>query len=141
MRRPPLSPGGDPLGGFLEIMEISGGKIIRAKIPRAKSALEESFALTIMAYKLPAFAREYRFFPPRRWRWDFAWPDLKVAVEIEGGIYSGGAHVRGADIEDDHEKRNAGTAQGWAVLYFGPKAIQRADYVPMLRQLIWDRSK
>ena len=30
--------------------------------------------------------------PTRRWRFDFAWPDPMVAVEIEGGLYQSGRH-------------------------------------------------
>ena len=35
--------------------------------------------------------REYRFFPGRLWRFDFAWPESKVAVKIEGGVRRAGA--------------------------------------------------
>src|SRR5687768_16750315 len=31
--------------------------------------------------------------PARRWRFDFAWPELKVAVECDGGTFTGGRHV------------------------------------------------
>ena len=41
---------------------------------------------------------------PCRWAFDRAWPDLKVAIEIDGGTFSRGAHVRGKGIENDHEK-------------------------------------
>lgn len=29
---------------------------------------------------------EYRFHPTRKWRFDFAIPHIKVAIEIEGGL-------------------------------------------------------
>src|SRR5690606_39740371 len=57
------------------------------------SALEDALALHIRAHKLPEPVREYRFHPERRWRFDFAWPDLRVAAEVEGGIHIGGRHV------------------------------------------------
>lgn len=61
---------------------------------------------------------EYRFTPPRRFRFDLAWPDYKVAVELEGGVYSGGRHTRGKGFEGDCEKYNLATLAGWRVLRY-----------------------
>ena len=44
---------------------------------------------------------EYRFHPFRKWRFDFAWPEQKVAVEMEGGVFIGGAHTRGGHYQSD----------------------------------------
>lgn len=49
------------------------------------------------------------------WRFDFAWVDWKVAVELEGGIWTGGRHTRGAGYASDVLKYNAALLQGWAV--------------------------
>jgi very-short-patch-repair endonuclease len=64
------------------------------------------------------FQPEYRFHPTRRWRFDRALPELKIAVEIEGGTWSGGRHTRGAGYEGDCTKYNAAAVAGWAVLRF-----------------------
>lgn len=61
--------------------------------------------------------REHRFHPKRKWPFDFAWLDLMVAVEIEGGHWHG-RHTRGKGFVDDCEKYNAATALGWRVLRF-----------------------
>ena len=37
---------------------------------------------------------EYRFHPSRDWRFDFAIPSRRVAVEVEGGAFNGGRHIR-----------------------------------------------
>ena len=66
---------------------------------------------------------EYRFYPPRRWRVDYAIIDLKIAVEIEGGAYSGGRHVRGKGYIADMEKYNRATLEGWRVLRYTPQQI------------------
>ena len=68
------------------------------------------------AMRLPAPQREFRFHPERRWRFDFAWPDRKVAMEVEGGVWSGGRHTRGAGFEGDCEKYNIAVLAGWKVL-------------------------
>lgn len=59
---------------------------------------------------------EHRFHPKRRWRFDVAFPALKVAVEIEGGVYTGGRHTRGSGFIKDCEKYNEASALGWTVV-------------------------
>jgi hypothetical protein len=59
------------------------------KIPRAPSEGEETLALHIRAERLPAPQREYAFTDARHWRTDFAWPDRKLAAEVEGGDVGG----------------------------------------------------
>ncbi len=39
------------------------------------------------------FEREYRFDPHRLWRFDFAMPDQKLAIECEGAVWSNGRHT------------------------------------------------
>lgn len=81
-----------------------------------KSELEQAFLFYVDALGLPKPDQEWRFHPDRRWRFDFAWPDRMVAVECEGGIWSGGRHVRGGGFEKDCQKYNAAAALGWTVL-------------------------
>lgn len=61
---------------------------------------------------------EWKFHPKRRWRFDFAWPDEMIAVEIEGGVYSRGRHTRGAGYISDMEKYNEAQRMGWQVYRF-----------------------
>lgn len=82
------------------------------------SDLEEQFALQLAALGVPEPVREYRFAPPRRWPADFAWPDVWLLVEIEGGTWSRGRHVRGAGYARDVEKYNAAVMAGWRVLRY-----------------------
>lgn len=78
-----------------------------------------SEALTLKALEalgLPAPEVEYRFHETKAWRFDFAWPAERVALEVEGGIYSGGAHGSISGILRDIEKYNAAAARGWRVI-------------------------
>jgi very-short-patch-repair endonuclease len=88
------------------------------------SDLEELLGEHIKLSGLPSPAREYRFHPRRRWRFDFAWPRHKIAVEVDGGIYNRGRHVRGSGFERDAEKRNAAVMAGWRVLHFTPRHVR-----------------
>ena len=74
---------------------------------------------------------EYQFFPPRKFRFDYAcctpcstgdygW---KLAVEIDGGIWTVGRHTRGLGFQRDMEKLNLAAIEGWSVLRFTPKQV------------------
>ena len=68
--------------------------------------------------------REHRFHPTRRWRFDLAWPDKKVAVEVDGGAFISGRHARGAGIRSDCEKFSEAAAMGWRVLRVLPEHVE-----------------
>jgi len=58
------------------------------------------------------------------WRFDFAWPDDKVAVEIDGNAWhtrGGGRHSQ----DDDKEKGNLAISLGWRVFHFSPQMLER----------------
>lgn len=88
------------------------------------------------------YEREYRFAPPRRWRFDFAWPLERVAVEIEGGIWTGGRHVSVKGFVSDCDKYNAAVLDGWAVLRFSSPHIhyQIVEAVETLKKLLHRRA-
>ena len=48
------------------------------------SELEAMLLLHIRAAGLPEPAQQFRFHPVRLWRADFAWPDAKLLVEVDG---------------------------------------------------------
>ena len=86
---------------------------VRKLTHRAKaSALEDGLAARIRAEGLPAPLRDLRFCS-RRWRFDFAWPDRMLALEVEGGTYSRGRHTRPEGFERDCEKYAEATIRGW----------------------------
>ena len=98
-----------------------------AKIPAAKSEPEERFALAWRVLGGTAFEREYEFAKPRMWRFDFAWPLARVAVEIEGGIHEGasrGRHMRQTGFLEDCAKYNEASFLGWRVFRLPPAQIQ-----------------
>ncbi len=68
-------------------------------------------------YNMSLFV-EYKFHPKRKWRFDYAIPELMIAIEYEGGIFKKGRHVRGKGYTDDCEKYNEAALRGWKVLRF-----------------------
>lgn len=87
---------------------------------------------------------EYRFDADRDWRFDRAWPILKIAAEIDGGNHMAviskrtgravaiGRHTQSAD----YTKRNAATARGWRVFYFTPEMIQSGEAFGTMQDML-----
>ena len=127
--------GGGKYGDKIQA-EHSGEVSVKRVISKPLSPGEEAFALHCRAERLTP-VRELVFAPPRKWRFDFAFPEKMVAVEIEGGLFSAGRHVRGAAVEKDFEKYNAAAKLGWRVLRFSTEMVKRGlaieDVLEVLR--------
>lgn len=93
--------------------------------PRKPSKGEAAFAAALKLHgaDLGAPVTEYEFARPRRWRFDFAWPGARVAVEIDGGQWKAGGGRHNTD--EDREKLNRAVALGWRVLRFSPALVRR----------------
>ena len=100
------------------------------------SKLENIFELQIKALGLFGYEREYRFAPGRRYRADFAWPDLKVLVEIEGGTWSGGRHTRGLGFKKDCIKYNLATSLGWRVFRGDSTMVKSGELAKFVEEFL-----
>lgn len=108
----------------------------RRKAGRGDSPLVASLMRQIAADGIPAPVQEHRFHPVRKWRFDLAWPDRMIAVEVDGGVWSGGRHTRGAGFIADCKKINEATAMGWRVFRFPTPHVSDGSAVAMLRRLL-----
>lgn len=109
-------------------------KVKAAKKPKQPSAGEETLAYHLAEASIP-FEREYRFHPTRMWRFDFALPDQKIGVEVEGGTWSNGRHSRGAGFEKDCEKYNQAALHGWRVLTFTTGMVKRGEALKVIVEI------
>jgi len=97
---------------------------------------EELLSFHIRAAKLGMPVREYQFHFVRKWRFDFAWPDIQLAVEIEGGIWTGGRHTRGKGFVGDCEKYNEAALMGWTVLRFPVEQIESGEALKLIEKAL-----
>jgi len=77
--------------------------------------LESTFENLWAVLKGPPLVREYRFDPDRRYRFDYAIPEIRASIELEGGTFTGGRHTRGKGYSRDACKYNSALLLGWAV--------------------------
>jgi hypothetical protein len=78
---------------------------------------------------------DYPFDADRNWTFDRAWPERKIALEVDGGNRMAviskrtgkpvaiGRHTLSAD----YSKINAATMQGWSVFRFTPEMIRSGE--------------
>lgn len=102
------------------------------------SKLEDKLAHQLkMAQLDPEWWREHRFHPERKWRFDFAWPNQMLAVEIQGGIYmKKGGHTSVTGFQRDCDKFNAGVILGWRILKFTPKDVQNGTALQTIEKAL-----
>ena len=126
----------------------------------ARSRRDISFADVLARERLPRWETEYQFDAVRRWRFDFAWPLFRIAVEQEGGAHGrlivvvqgferrgganvaikpgtrirvGGRHQSGTGLEGDAEKYNAAAIAGWLVIRGSTRQIRDGETLRDLR--------
>lgn len=118
------------------------------------SKLEEALQFQIDVINLPLPEREYRFAAIhtggigkgsrarikeaglKDWRFDFAWPHLKIAVEVEGGLHVNGRHNRGKGFEDDLVKYDKAMRLGWDIYRCGASLIKSGEAIKTIEGLI-----
>ena len=90
---------------------------------------------------LPMPRLEYHFAKPkpwqrRKWAFDFAWPNYRVALEVEGGIWVQGRHVRGKGYENDCRKYSVAAIAGWAVIRATQRMLENGEAIEMVKQAV-----
>jgi very-short-patch-repair endonuclease len=119
----------------------------RASLPRAPGRRrhdhEATLARAIEAARLPAPVRQFAgAVPGRRFRIDFAWPDVRLAVEVQG--WAGrdlGPHGGVGKMRADLERTAALVTEGWRVLPCDANTIRDGTAIEAIRgALRWTAS-
>lgn len=116
------------------LSEAEGLRLLGEERPRRPRDPKEVLVEMIATLGLPEPVREYRFarearlprrrdgrviFASRAWRFDWCWPDLRIALEFEGGIFlpdTPGRHTMPTGYEEDCVKYSYAALLGWVVL-------------------------
>lgn len=85
---------------------------------------------------LPLATPEYKFHPERKFRFDFAFVDQKVALEVEGAVWTHGGHSRGSGVVKDMEKYNEAAILGWRLLRVTPEYVCMMSTVELIKRAL-----
>jgi hypothetical protein len=120
----------------MRLSAADAAKLGLAMPPKGKVSAKPAslFPALCLAHGLPEPVAELRFAPPRRWRFDWSWEPCRLALEIDGGAWTGGRHTRGKGFIADQEKRNAAVLLGWRVLHCTPQDVKTGAVFGLLKQ-------
>ncbi len=96
----------------------------------------QAFLAMCRSHGIPEPIWELYFFPGRKFRFDWAWPENKIALEVQGGNWIGGRHVRPAALEDEHDKRNEAAISNWRILYCTPEEVTTGEVFPVIKRAL-----
>lgn len=108
-----------------------------SKITKPKAPTTDAFTLLCKSELGVACVKEYKFHPVRRWRFDYAIPSALVALEVEGGVWTGGRHTSPQGFLNDMEKYNTATLMGWAVYRTTPDDLYTGKTLQLLKTAIF----
>ena len=90
---------------------------------------ENQLRTHLRAARIPMWQEQYRAIPGRKFAYDFAWLDKKVAVEVEGGTWSKekSGHTSGKGYRANCQKYNLAQLNGWDVYRFTSDMIDSGE--------------
>jgi len=107
---------------------------------RKQKRFEEEFAFQCRAFKLPPPIEQYYFAKSlgRRFTADFAWPQYRLLVEVQGGIFrpGGGAHSHPLNVERDIEKAQYIALLGLMLLPITPKNLKSGLAIELTQRIL-----
>lgn len=122
---------------------------------RTQHKNEERFINLIMKKTGLKVTPEFRFHSYRKWRIDYAIVDLKIAIEVEGGVFisssyvddsgrkiirTGGRHNTGKGFLKDIEKYNTMASLNWLLIRTTPDNLLSEKTLLFITDAISSRS-
>lgn len=130
----------------VEKMGLKKDKVKRAKVVRScddkdsrnlKNKLRVDEFVRLMDFKFGYDVwSEFYFCEGRMWRFDYAFYKFKVAIEVEGGIWSRGRHVRPKGYLGDMEKYNKAAELGWLLIRVEPKKLMSNEFLDKIKGVL-----
>jgi very-short-patch-repair endonuclease len=98
-------------------------------------AEDKLFAQIADSGTIPVPERQYKALEKRRFKWDFAWIEQKLLVEIQGGTWVKAqfGHTSGVGYRRDCFKNDLATAVGWNVMQFTTDMVDYKEALQLLQ--------
>lgn len=100
-----------------------------------KSVGEETLMLQLRADRITGWVREFRFCE-RRFRFDFAFPERKLAIEIGGGVWANGRHQRGSGFTSDAEKYSLAAIHGYRLIHATTAQVKSGKAIQWIKEAL-----
>lgn len=109
---------------------------IKTKIKKQPTSKNDFFTILVKTDLKVECVKEHKFHPTRKWRFDYAIIEHKIAIEVEGGVWTQGRHTRPQGFLNDIEKYNTATIMGWRVLRTTPEELCTNNTLEMINLTI-----
>lgn len=111
-------------------------KTKKSRQTAAKPPLRDVFTVICKTDLKADCVKEFKFHPVRKWRFDYAVPEHKIALEVEGGVWTGGRHTSPKGFLGDIEKYNTATLMGWRVFRTTPDDLYKKKTLDLMKSAI-----
>ena len=111
-------------------------KTKKSRQTAAKPPLRDVFTVICKTDFKVDCVKEFKFHPVRKWRFDYAVPEHKIALEVEGGVWTGGRHTSPKGFLGDIEKYNTATLMGWRVFRTTPDDLYKKKTLDLMKSAI-----
>ena len=111
-------------------------KTKKSRQTAAKPPMRDVFTVICKTDLKVECVKEFKFHPVRKWRCDYAVPEYKIALEVEGGVWTGGRHTSPKGFLGDIEKYNTATLMGWRVFRTTPDDLYKKKTLDLMKSAI-----
>lgn len=125
-------------------MATSKPKSFRAstRYGNKKTPVEDLMNDQLIAAGIDGFERNVRFIPKRRFEADFYWPDLKLCLEVDGGVWlPKGGHTSGEGYTRDRERDVEALLHGILTVRYTSKQVRSGYAIDTFKQIYERRRK
>lgn len=117
--------------------KLTGKKPEKPARKGLRSKLEESLVEQLLRIDLPDFVSDYRWHSTRQWKWDIAFIDQRIAIEVDGARQDGkGDHQTEQGMTNDCQKQCNGILWGWTVLRVTATMVKSGEAADLIQRTI-----
>jgi hypothetical protein len=105
-----------------------------------KTEIKDMFTMLMEKEGIPCWP-EFLFMPDRKYAMDYAWPEYKLCLEVEGGIHLKGnsGHSSGVGIKRDMDKISMSASLGWRTLRVTPSDLFTIKTLDLIKKSIFGK--
>jgi len=120
-------------------------KTLKVSMKRRKdkgSDQEDLFAAQLFGAGFKDFLRNVKFIPGRKFEADFFFPSLRLAIEVDGGLWmSRGGHTSGGGAKRDRERDILAYLSGITTLRVATDHVKSGEAITWMKEAIPLREK